>query len=275
MSVRSLTGKSITVQTAEIKSATVEIKTLAVNNKQVTLATFRQIPQERLIDGRTITLRGVVWGRVNYFWEAVDTDPTYFFGNPPTFYQEYDYDRSGQAVHVLWQLGTELRRDVVYYRRNSKENAFSQLHNWCSVDFFKTWQTKLKLIGECHGVDWHYLYVNAKDFEEVTGLDAMEILPAPPKQIAEVHSPGEFRYFPSYGPEAAQREEYERQVRDYADYAKRLPQYHREMNDFARNAKALLLEMAKSHYHRYVAEITQHNALIDAIQQTDQLFIAV
>lgn len=79
----------LTVHNAQISTATVEIKTLTITGKQVTLAVFRQLVEEPLIadDG---TLNGVPWGRVNY--------------HP---------DKCADAAehwHVVWQKGAELRR---------------------------------------------------------------------------------------------------------------------------------------------------------------------
>jgi hypothetical protein len=51
---------------ASITTATVTIKTLRVNSRQLTLATFRQLPAETLVDQEEIKLLGTTWGWVNY-----------------------------------------------------------------------------------------------------------------------------------------------------------------------------------------------------------------
>jgi hypothetical protein len=51
---------------ATISTATVTIRTLRVNNKQLTQATFRQLPVCELIDENKLEVLGVVWGWVNY-----------------------------------------------------------------------------------------------------------------------------------------------------------------------------------------------------------------
>ncbi len=86
---------TLTVQNAEIKTATVEVKTLAISGKQVTLAVFRQLREEELVtnDG---TLNGVPWGIVNY--------------HP----SQEKCVWNGWHLHVVWQRGTELRRSTVY-----------------------------------------------------------------------------------------------------------------------------------------------------------------
>lgn len=82
----------LTVYNAQISTATVEIKTLTVTGKQVTLAVFRQLLDEPLIaeDG---ALNGVPWGTVNYHPDKCGD--------------------GGQHLHVVWQKGDELRRSRV------------------------------------------------------------------------------------------------------------------------------------------------------------------
>lgn len=87
-------SKALTVHNAEIKTAAVEIRTLTISGKQVTLAVFRQLREEPLIadDG---TLNGVPWGIVNYH-------PDKCGGS-----------NSREHWHVVWQRGAELLRSAV------------------------------------------------------------------------------------------------------------------------------------------------------------------
>ena len=85
----STNGRRITTHEATVRTAAVEVKTLTISGKQVTLAVFRQLLKEDLIDERSGDLLGVPWGTVNYFWgDCVE----------------------GRHLHVVWQKGTELRR---------------------------------------------------------------------------------------------------------------------------------------------------------------------
>ena len=84
--------KKINVVEAKITTATVEIQTLTINGKQMTLAVFRQLQQEDIFDEEKGRLKGVPWGIVNYFWG--DCQPNH--------------------LHVVWQKGNELRRACVY-----------------------------------------------------------------------------------------------------------------------------------------------------------------
>ena len=59
----------IDVQQADIKTASVEIQSLTVSGKQLTLAVFRQLQEKYVLDDDA-KLRGRVWGKVNYFWGA-------------------------------------------------------------------------------------------------------------------------------------------------------------------------------------------------------------
>jgi hypothetical protein len=82
----------LTVRNAQVSTATVEIKTLTVSGKQVTLAVFRQLIEAPLIaeDG---SLNGDAWGTVNYHPGKCGDDAPHW--------------------HVVWQLGDELRRSQV------------------------------------------------------------------------------------------------------------------------------------------------------------------
>jgi hypothetical protein len=77
------TIKPITAAQASVTTITVEIRTLRVGAKQMTLAVFRQLPR-----GNEIT--GPMWGWVNYHPDNCADD--------------------GPDRHVVWQDGDELRR---------------------------------------------------------------------------------------------------------------------------------------------------------------------
>jgi len=85
--------KQLTVHNAEIRTATVEIRTLTVSGKQVTLAVFRQLVEARLFD-EAGNLRGIPWGTVNYHFAKRCGD-------------------LGVHHHVVWQRGSDLRRSTV------------------------------------------------------------------------------------------------------------------------------------------------------------------
>src|SRR5215831_11375764 len=85
--------KVINLRDAQVSTATIEIKTLTVSNKQVTLAVFRQLIEQDLISEEG-NLNGVPWGLVNYH---------------PDKCGEY---RS--HLHVVWQTGRDLRRSLIY-----------------------------------------------------------------------------------------------------------------------------------------------------------------
>ncbi|MBQ1118535.1 hypothetical protein [Streptomyces sp. C3-3] len=84
--------RQLTTQNATITTAAVEVKTLTISGKQVTLAVFRQLKEEPLIaeDG---TLNGEPWGSVNYHPDKCSA--------------------AAEHLHVVWQKGTELRRAYV------------------------------------------------------------------------------------------------------------------------------------------------------------------
>jgi len=79
----------ILVKEASLTTVAVEVKSLMISSKQVTLAVFRQFLAEDVIDNNG-NLNGEIWGRVNYFWGEC-------------------LKRKGH-LHIVWQLGEELRR---------------------------------------------------------------------------------------------------------------------------------------------------------------------
>lgn len=97
----------LTTENAEIKTAAIEIKSLTVSNRQVTLSLFRQIPHEDLIDYDQMKLNGTPWGQINYFWKETYEDC---------------------KIHIVWQKGKELRRSIIL--RKASYNYIS--HGWHS-----------------------------------------------------------------------------------------------------------------------------------------------
>jgi hypothetical protein len=91
-------GRRITTHEATVKTAAVEVKTLTISGKQVTLAVFRQLKEEALIDPQTLEYRGIPWGLVNYFWG------------------ECTIPGERGHLHVVWQKGEDLRRCCVEER---------------------------------------------------------------------------------------------------------------------------------------------------------------
>ena len=68
-------SKILTAQNAEILTASITIQSLTVEKRQVTLAVFRQLLVEDIIDWDKITLRGVGWGHVRYLIEGEGDRP--------------------------------------------------------------------------------------------------------------------------------------------------------------------------------------------------------
>lgn len=80
----------ISVSEAQIRTAQVEVKALTISGRQVTMALFRQLETEPLINP-DCSLAGIPWGWVNYF--------------PPPCQADH--------LHIVWQKGEELRRACV------------------------------------------------------------------------------------------------------------------------------------------------------------------
>lgn len=85
--------KQLTTLNATITTAAVEVKTLTISGKQVTLAVFRQLLEEPLLHPLDATIEGTPWGRVNYHPDKCGDAP--------------------EHLHVVWQKGAELRRTTI------------------------------------------------------------------------------------------------------------------------------------------------------------------
>jgi hypothetical protein len=84
-------GRVIHVEQAEVRTATITVRALTIDRRQVTLAVFRQLQEEPLVDVDGGTFRGLPWGRVNYCPDRRACS-------------------SSRHLHVVWQKGDELRR---------------------------------------------------------------------------------------------------------------------------------------------------------------------
>src|SRR5262245_60545334 len=97
-------SRRITTREATVKTATVEVKVLSISGRQVTLAVFRQLIEEPLINPTTAELYGSPWGTVNYHWSSCGV-------------------LTGEHLHVVWQKGQELRRAEVARQRPRQRSA--------------------------------------------------------------------------------------------------------------------------------------------------------
>lgn len=59
-------SKILNAENAQIITATVSVKTITIERRQVTLSVFRQLQSEDIIDLEVFRLRGVGWGHVRY-----------------------------------------------------------------------------------------------------------------------------------------------------------------------------------------------------------------
>ena len=93
--------KSITITDASIKQVSIEVKVIKIDNKQMTLAVFKQILHEKIIDDRTGRLKGKPWGKVEYHTNC-------------------GIWKRSEHIHVIWQKGNELRQCIVPLVSNTK-----------------------------------------------------------------------------------------------------------------------------------------------------------
>lgn len=88
------TQQIITTSDVSINTASIEVKVMKIGNRQVTLAVFRQLPDEQIINPKTGMIEGIAWGKVNYHPD--------------------ECEEASEHLHVVWQKGNELRRATVY-----------------------------------------------------------------------------------------------------------------------------------------------------------------
>ncbi len=89
MSTATSNGRTVNVEQASLKTATITIQAMTVDKRQVTQSVFRQLLEEPVVDAAGI-FKGVPWGTVNY----CPRKPCVI----------------GKHLHVVWQKGSELRR---------------------------------------------------------------------------------------------------------------------------------------------------------------------
>lgn len=104
-----------------ISEPTVSIKTLAVGAKQLTLSTFRQIPEHQIFDDAR-NLRGNPWGHVNYWWDKFP-------------------QRDLAYIHILWERDGQLFRCRANTASADKENIIglyitNTMTEIAEIDFF-------------------------------------------------------------------------------------------------------------------------------------------
>ncbi|GAA3375562.1 hypothetical protein [Streptomyces racemochromogenes] len=90
-------NRRLTAQNATILTASVEVQTLTISGRQVTLSLFLQIPERPLIsdDG---TLNGVPWGRVNYHPDRCE---------PGVGKEGRRTITVPEHTHLIWQCGED------------------------------------------------------------------------------------------------------------------------------------------------------------------------
>lgn len=99
--------KVLNAENAQIITATVTVRALTIERRQVTLSVFRQLIEADIVDLDVMRLRGVGWGHVRYLIEQ-----------PP--------DR---AINLVWQLGSELRRGIVQRYQDRWTLLYKQQRN--------------------------------------------------------------------------------------------------------------------------------------------------
>lgn len=231
-----MSHKKINIEDAKIKTATITINAVSVSKKQMTLAVFRQIQVENIIDENTYQLRGLPWGLVNYYGknDLENLDDGYYgaFG--------------GKPIHVLWQKKDEFRRCVLKHLKNAQESDYNMLlHNPL----------------QSHG-RWpfdHLDYLNiykTKNFIDVVNEKYRWL-------IQDFHGP----FAPPEIPHLT--------LGEYGR-AETTKENNLKMDIFRKEWIEIIHQIGKTEYQKYIDTILNpYNNLIDQLEQLEQLFIAV
>jgi hypothetical protein len=70
-------GSVASTNNVSITTLSVNIRVVQMNEKQTTLAKFKQFHEAPLIND-DLTLNGLIWGYVNYYWDDMDRDHRHF-----------------------------------------------------------------------------------------------------------------------------------------------------------------------------------------------------
>ena len=103
-------GKLIQIEDAKLKTLTVEIKSLVINGKQMTLAVFRQLPEESIFDDE-MNLRGVPWGLVRYRIDG-NNNPHVLWQNDDVLFRYQIRDYPPISTYKINKLQDEIRGKI-------------------------------------------------------------------------------------------------------------------------------------------------------------------
>ncbi|MGB9791857.1 MAG: hypothetical protein ACPLTR_04675, partial [Thermacetogeniaceae bacterium] len=131
----------IDVSQARLSKVSVEIQVVRVGDKQMTLAVFRQLEKEPLINWRTLRFRGIPWGWVNYHKGCL---------------------KRFEHLHIIWQDGERLLRDDVYWR-HPYETRYHQANEARARGFLADALAVGILRSELEGASWESTVAELKE----------------------------------------------------------------------------------------------------------------
>lgn len=142
----------INIENAQIKTASVEIKTLSVSGRQVTLSVFRQIIEESIIHEDTMKLNGTPWGLVNYFVKV--DDPEY-------------------KINIVWQKGKELRRCAIL-KKAYQRKEFAEISTLKYAELKYEIKRKMILIKEFLDEGGYYFWIDYEKLEKCESINNLK-----------------------------------------------------------------------------------------------------
>lgn len=135
----------ISVEDISIKTASIEVKTLTLTRKQVTLAVFRQLDNIYCIDMDDFKIRGKIWGRINYHHNCIE---------------------SKKHLHLVCEISKKIYHGIIYeefdqqcvYYKIDTERAYG-IPELCEED---VWANKYQQIWSELSHKWNEVYYNIR-----------------------------------------------------------------------------------------------------------------
>lgn len=132
---------SLTKESAVVHTASIDVRIMRLDRRQVTMSVFRQLDEEQVIDNGY--LLGDVWGRVNYVWKSGRREAVKFW--------------------VVWTDGKLIKRSPVY-------EDFSDMVMECAgIRLTTVYGTAIEL-DECDAEIVDRIYKLKEEFAELDQL---------------------------------------------------------------------------------------------------------
>ncbi len=266
--------KSITITDASIKQVSIEVKVIKIDNKQMTLAVFRQLPEEPILNDLTGELRGQPWGRVNYCPDCKDVVPHFHI------VWQKDNTLCRATIEKRWSGGPHkaLRDELLYGKSNPWVTLHYYMESYLYVRSLKGWQPEELGKNINVKVEEHTFTINPEDISTHI-MDLWKAEGVRRRQQEAVHgweqltkaNPGDEYFQRTRDGERKRHTELEQEVDTHHKQAIDILNKEELPHDPAVLYRDRLIPAYKDYLH-YIQQWKTSYAQLEAL---DQLFIAV